>query len=121
MANKEKKRKKKRGRESKKKDAATSEQNESSRPRVEGLNVPAWGEPLIAGKIGDNPVMVPVPLNEAALEEMTPLSAIGLVLTHRIIALEEECKMLRRDLNLHERIARLEAAMGEGPGSDETD
>ncbi len=92
-------------------------QDAAQGPRVEGLNVPAWGEPLVVGRIGDAPVEVPVPLNEAALEEMTPVAGVALVLHHRVKELEENVKLLQRDLDLHHRLARLEAALGEGPGA----
>lgn len=111
------KQKKKKGKGDKPQPAA-----DSSQPVVQGVNVPVWGEPLHLGSLGgDSVIDIPVPLNQAAIQEMSPLAGVALVLHRRLTELEDKVKLLERDLNLHHRIARLEAALGEGPGASDED
>jgi hypothetical protein len=56
-------------------------------------------------------------LNEAAVQAMTPLAGVALVLHQRCLDLEKRMELLERDLALHQRIARLEAQLGSGPGA----
>jgi len=95
---------------------ATKKAARKPRPRVS--QEPEWGPPMKIGNIGRRIVEIREPLNEAAIQSIGELEAVALTTAVRagqldadLTKLEALVKKLQSDLDLHGRLARVEAAL----------
>ena len=85
---------------------------------------PAWGPPIVLGTVGGRVIEIQPPVNQAAVQTLSPDAAVVLVLNARLVELGEQVKgleavvsKLRDDLNLSSRLAAIENKLN-GPSSD---
>jgi hypothetical protein len=83
------------------------------RPPAAESTTPQWGRALVLGSIDGSPVEIPTPMNMAAIKALSPLAGVALVMHERMSAMEDQIRLMQRDLDLHNRLSRLEAAAAE--------
>jgi len=90
--------------------------NEKEEEKVGGVVIkdnPQWGEAVVLGAIGSQEVTVRVPLNLAAVKMMDPVSAVALVLNHRLRVVEQFVQTMASEMAKQQSAASPQVAKEE--------
>ncbi len=71
-----------------------------------------WGDPIAVGSVGPIDLTIRTPLNNAAIKAATQEQLLLLVFEHKIGKLQKRVGQLERDMDIYNRLSRIEARLG---------